>query len=287
MPTGVVLMLTGIDPGLTGTVFAICGIDAPPGQDGSAPSRVNLARSRTIPIPTGIDSPMDRHRCPSESGRSDQMRSRPHSERDRCPKSTGRCLLDPGSALFERSQCLRTPKASLRTRDRSPSEALGCHARPAGSLSRRGRTPLRGQSAHSPARGPARRGLVAKDDPAVAEGDVSRFPRLGTSLPTMPGEPDGCYCSGSLPLRKSSLKRKNARIPEPRDRPLFLLQILHVGQRARTAPFTAAFGNVTTNSFQPSLLTSSVTSPPWARASSRARPSPSPCPLSSLVCSAR
>ena len=154
MLTCIVLMLTGIDLGLTGTVFAIWGIDAPPGQDGSAPSPVNLACSRELPIASGIDSPMDRHQCPFESGRHDQMQSRPDSERDRFPKSSGRCRSDRGTALSEWSRCLRTPKGPLTTRDRSQSEADGCRGPPAGSLSQRGRTPFPWESTHSPGCGP-------------------------------------------------------------------------------------------------------------------------------------
>jgi hypothetical protein len=130
-------MRTGIDPGLTGIVLIPRGIDATPGRDGPARSRVDLAWSRELPIPTGIDATLHRHRCPSESGRPDQMRSRPDSDRDRCPKSSGRCQSDQGSTLFQWSRCLRRPNAPLTTRDRSRSNANRALACPADSATQR------------------------------------------------------------------------------------------------------------------------------------------------------
>jgi hypothetical protein len=147
-------MLTGIDPGLTGIVPIPRGIDATPGRDGPARSRIDRARSRELPIATGIDATLHRHRCPSESGRPDQMRSRPDSDRDRCPKSSGRCRSDQGTTLFEWSRCLRTPNTPLTTRDRSHSEALGCHAFAAGFPTQPRRSTFPCGLAHSPGCGP-------------------------------------------------------------------------------------------------------------------------------------
>ena len=100
-PTGIVPTLIGIlpmpteiDPGFTGIVLIPRGIDAPPGQDGPARSRVDLARSQADPIWTGVDATLYRHRCHSGSGRPDQMRSRPDSDRDRCRLGSGRCRSD-------------------------------------------------------------------------------------------------------------------------------------------------------------------------------------------------
>jgi hypothetical protein len=132
-------MRTGINPGRTGIVLILRGIDATPGQDSPARSRVDRARSREPPIPTGIDATLHRHRCLSESGRPDQMRRRPDSDRDRCPKSSGRCLSDRGTTLSGRSRCLGVPGRSRRMRDRSLSKALGCQANLVRSLAQRGR----------------------------------------------------------------------------------------------------------------------------------------------------
>ena len=180
-------MLTGIDPGLTGIVLIPRGIDATPGQGGPAPSRVDLARSRELPIATGADATLHRHRRLSESGRPDQMRSRPDSDRDRCPKSSGRCRSDQGTTRFAPSRCLRMSEPTRKMLGRSQSEGLRCHAARSGSLTKRCPTQvLRGPGAFSgvripivsETRGISGRGPISPVRGPVAEANHSRSPAI-------------------------------------------------------------------------------------------------------------